>query len=465
MIPIPEVIGVDSMTVFRRLFLVIFLCGGHLAYAEAPPKPLKAERIIEKLSLLLRGRSASLQEKIDFKAAIEREPADFDKTYRNLIHNFMKDPGYAKAIALQHSMWWRIPDGTVARHAGVIVAENRPYREIYQRDYLFVDGDMSDIYAQYNVQTLADLPFNSPTPVFVPLAPQEARFRGLFSSPEFLKTYPDTSTNKNRKRSSQVFRIAFCETLQNVMAKAPAARLIEEGHGKNPDCIGCHRRLDPMARFFDRWLPPLPMGEFAVYEPNAKALGAVKLGGDGGIDRAIDGVADADVGKIVVAQPEFAACVGKQAWRFAFGSQVALDNQMAQRLATRYSENERLNPVIEEVLMHPYFWSEAEVPALHYDDVKGLLANCGTCHARASVTRFDPTAYPFLADADRNAELLGRMWKAINARPNVRPMPESPQPRLPLETIETLRSWIINGAQSDVGTRTLSDEQVEAILE
>lgn len=446
----------------RLIVFLLALTGAVMVYAS--PSPLNSERLIEKLSIQLRGRMASASEKSAFKAAIEAQPDQFTAIYSELIDQWMKDPGYARSIAQLHSVWWRVPIGHAAQHAGEVVAQNRSYREIYQRDYIYVDGASSGPYLQLGVETLTDLPLDSLYPVYVPLAPQEKRFRGFFSSLEFLLTYPDTDTNRNRKRSSQVFRIAFCETLQNLKSnRSHLAMTLEDEHGRNPDCLGCHRRLDPMARFFDQWRPPV--GDLPSYDPLQLSRGTVHLGGTFGMDREISGVADSNLGAIVVDQPEFAACVARLAWQYVFGTSVAVQPEQLHILVDRYRSSERMSPVVKDVLLHPYFWSEAEAPPLHYADVKDLLKNCGTCHASSQQTQFNPDSYPFRSDSHDNAMLLKRIWLAINHLPGAKPMPAPPQPRLPIESIEMLRNWLSRGAESEPGRATLTDEQLEAILQ
>ncbi len=430
--------------------------------------PLAPERLLDKLSLQLRGRFATPSEKQEFKAELQHDPEHFLDLYGSWIDRWLEDPAYAKQIAQLHKVWWRVPAETTAQLAGDVVAQNRPYSEIYVRDYLYADATTSSAYQALGAKTLADLPFDSPEPVYVPLAPEETRFRGFFASLEFLSTYPDTDTNKNRKRSSQVFRIGFCETLQNVGAKAFTPALSElppDPHGTNPDCIGCHRRLDPMARFFDRWRPALMMGGLPAFDQEQAAQGQVHVGGPLGMDRGLPGVTDAALGAIVVKQPEFAGCVAKLAWQYAFGSSVAMQQADLNDLTQLYQGTERMNPLVKKVLLHPYFWSDAEIPPLRFEDIKPALKNCGSCHANARGTRFDPEHYPFRADPAANVSLLKRIWKSVNRYPGVRPMPELPQPRLPIETLDALRSWISRGAELEAGHPTLTPEDVEAILE
>ncbi len=445
------------------LLLLLYFCEPLMAQS---PRPLPPDRLLDKLSTLLRGKLASPAEKRAFASSVEADPTHFMSVYRAQIEQWMQDPRYANTIADLHRVWWRVPGGTVAALAGEIVAQDRPYPEIYDRDYLYLDGDTSRVYQPYGVETLQDLPLDAARPVYISLAPEERRFRGFFSSLEFLVTYPDTLTNKNRKRSSQVFRIAFCETLQNLGANTfHPQSLDQDPHGSDPSCIGCHRRLDPMARFFDQWRPPGMAGLPPDFDSGEAASGAIHLGGLLGMDRQFPGQRDGALGKLVVAQPEFASCVSRLAWQYVFGTNVAIDAKSLQTLTDQYKSTQRFNPLVTSVLENPYFWSQVEAPPLRYQDVAPLLKNCAFCHARSSRTRFDPSAYPFRADAEENFELLQRIWFAVNHLPGARPMPEAPQPKLPVESLDALRNWISRGAEAAPGQATLNDAQVEAILQ
>ena len=142
-----------------------------------------------------------------------------------------------------------------------------------------------------------------------------------------------------------------------------------------------------------------------------------------------------------------------------------MDPQTLIGLQQTFQSSQRFNPLVLSVLQNPYFWSQEEAPPLRYMDVAPLLQNCGSCHVRSRVTPFDPKIYPFRTDPDENFALLQKIWLAINHLPGARPMPEAPQPKLPVETLDALRNWISRGAEAAPGTATLNDLQVEAILQ
>lgn len=434
--------------------------------------PLPPTQLVNKIALTLTGKPASESEIVAFRTLVQASPAQFMKYYENLVQSYLKRKEYADVMERQHAFWWHLPGGSSAKHAGFVVSSDSPYREIFVRDYIFVDASSAANYSAFDIKTTGGMPTDPGVFQKVFLNPDEKRFRGLFGTPEFLATYPDTLSNKNRKRSSQAFRIGFCEALANIKDEPGklhernlGLRFDDDDHGHNPDCIGCHRRLDPMARFFDQWLPPRIDGALPEYDGSRPSAGTVFLGGRNGMTRGIAGIADADLGAIVVAQPEFNRCVAKLAWQFIFGSDVPLDAESADSLTKLFSESGRFNTVVFNALLHPYFWSDEEPPPLGYEYVKEQFRDCGGCHVYSAKVPFDPDKYPFATDRKENFQLIKRIWGALNHSPGLRPMPEAPRPKLEPEQLDVLRSWIAQGAHDEGGNRSLLDSEIEEIFE
>ena len=431
---------------------------------SAADTPLPPAQLLQKLAMVLKGRSAEAADVLAFSQQLQTHPEAFSRIYGQWIARYQQSSEYATRLDQLHSVWWRIPAGNLTKHAAYVITHDQPYDEIFSRDYIFVDQLDSELYAGLMVQTLADLPHTPGPAQRIPLAPNESRFRGLLSSPEFLQVYPDTTTNVNRKRSSQVFRIAFCETLQNTLDSAPAAVDSGDAHGSSPNCMGCHRRLDPMARFFDQWRPALVAGDFPEYDPTQPSRGSVLLGA-AGLERRMDGQADSELGRIVIQQPEFGKCTAKLAWQLVFGQDVALDAPTLKALEASFQSSHRFNILVQKALEQPFFWGQVEAPTLSYSDVQTHFMGCAGCHQGSGGTNFDPNTYPFRPDAESNAQLLQKIWGAINHRAGLRPMPESPRPQLPQENLQSIRAWIANGASDLRGQPSLNDQQVEEILQ
>ncbi len=449
----------------RKLWwgLVTFVCSS-LASAD----PLPPERVVNRVSITMTGKIAGVAQVETFKRDIAAR--GYSEAYRRLVRGYFNDPGYAKSMEQLHSTFWRIDEPAPSKHAAFVVTQDRPYDEIYSRDYIYADLSAGTVYQSLDAKVVGDFPLNPGVWQRVPLEAGEPRFRGFFSSPEFLRVYPDTPSNVNRKRSNQVFRIAFCQTLTNTpfagsFNHPTLAGLAPDDHGTNPECIGCHRRLDPMARFMDHWLPPTVDGLYAEYDPDRPSLGTVHLGGPIGMDRSYRGAGDGELGKIIIKQPEYQSCVADLAWSWAFGRAVPLDDSTRADLVSVFAKTRRFNAVALSVLEHPYFWSDLEAPAINYASVRPLLAVCAGCHAESDKTQFDPAVYPFVADGAANFRLLKSVWGAINHDTRYKPMPLPPRPKLAAETLDTIRGWIVRGARDDHGSSTLTDDQIEEILQ
>ncbi len=434
--------------------------------ALGAPRALKTEVVLQKLTMVLWGEAASSQMTNDFRKLVQKD--GFDAAYRHQIAAMMADKRYWERVSRYHTLFWQVDSRELQEVAAFILGGNRPYRELYLRDYLYIDADGLSIYRLYGADTITPYPAPGQGYTQVFLAPSETRFRGLFGSPEFLRKFPDTPTNKNRKRSSHAFRIGFCETLTNPDAakdvEFPEDSLLEGQHGSNPDCIGCHRRLDPMARFFDNWQPPIFDGNYAEFDNSYKADGSIHLGGLLGMDRSFPGIGTGDLGAIVINQPEFRSCVAKLAWQMVFDQEVPFTGEDRTALEQTYLSTERYNDLITQVLMNPYFWSDVAPPSLKFNDVSSSLKICAGCHARNNRFKFDPAQYPFASDPVQNAAMLKKIFASIVHSEGALAMPPQPIPKLDDLAIKGLSSWIQAGARGDSDQPTLTDEQIEEIL-
>jgi hypothetical protein len=450
---------------FISTILVTFGLIASNAASAAEPAPLSARTLANKLAFVTVGHPASPAEITRFEREIAENSGGFTGAYNDLISRYLADSDYAHAVERSHTVWWRLSTGSAAQHAAYVVTHNLPYSEVYSRNYLYTDGSMTTIYDQMGAKVLGDLPDQPGDFRKLPLMSDEPRFRGFFGSPEFLRIYPDTESNVNRKRANQVFRIAFCETVSNASAVAPPVETFADEHGQNPDCMGCHRRLDPVARFFDRWRPPTLDGFYAEYDPTRADAGKVFLGGPIGMERSIDGIGDGGLGAIIVRQPEFGQCVANLAWNFVFGKEVVLDAATKAKLVAEYDRSKQFNPMVIAALKHQYFWSDAEIPSVKFDSVSPLLTTCAQCHVNSSMTRFDPANYPFRTDPTENFAFLRRFWGAVNRYSGYRPMPDLPRPKLDQDALDLMRSWILAGARDIRDNVTLTEVQIEELLQ
>jgi hypothetical protein len=360
-------------------------------------------------------------------------------------------------IEAANAVWWRIPQGgpstRLARH---VVTLDRPYDELLVKDYAYLDGEEAQFAAQQGLMTDAAMPGAGDDYTEVPLAAAEWRYRSVFSNRDFLDTFPDTPTNRNRKRANQVFHSFLCETL------APAAnthKKDDDPHGSDPACIGCHYRLDPMARFFDHWRPPVVAGLSTYFDPTPTAAGALVWAPG----QQVAGAGESDLGAILKDRPEWRQCVARRSWEFVYGAGTRLDPETLAKVTSDFEASGRkLKAAVRAAVLHPYFWSTAEPAPTNFADVSTVVKQCG-CHNR-QVPHLGPDTFPFDPDRAVNAQTIKRLWHAVNGHTGYKRMPPDPRPALPGEHIAILRDWIQNGARDAALAPTLTDAEIEEIL-
>jgi len=444
--------------------LALFVTLGSGASRAAEPTPLPAAEALQKLSLKVRRTSPTPGETAAFRADAAGGTEAFLRAYTERLDRYLASPEFVTTVEQFHAVWWRVPFGESTKLAAYIVGNDRPYREILARDYLFVDGRLAPFYAQQGVKVETPLPDAPGDYQAVRLSADEPRFRSILGSLDFLNQFPDTATNKNRKRASHVFRAFLCETLSNATPEEHFTR-DDDDHANNPDCLGCHVRLDPMARFFDGWRPPVTGGTVTWFDPAEPSSGAVVVR-DGGAWSSHPGAGDGELGRLLLGLPQTEACFADKAWELAHGVSVRLDAESRARLVASYRDRGTFKALLREAFLHPYFWSTEEPTPVNYADVKPMVQTCKSCHApgRPRQPNFDADNYPWRADPAENAAVLRKVFGALAGNPAYRRMPPAPIPALPQESLQRMREWIMGGALDARLSPTLTDAQIEEIL-
>jgi hypothetical protein len=457
------------------VFSLLFTCCP--AFAE---EPLPAHTLLQKLSLKLRGSSPSAEELAAFKEQTEREPGRFPEILAEEVQRYMASPRFRDVVENMHAVWWRLPRRETTYLAGEIVQNDRPYFEIFNKNYLLLDGATARDYIESSIGTEGPLPTVPGDWRKVRLAEDETRFRSILSGIDVLNQFPDTPTNKNRARSNYIFKTFLCETLaptppgeftpwETSHEEASAFARLGDEHGTNPDCIGCHYRLDPMARFFDHWRPPLPNKVGTWFDPSQEAKGKAIIRESDGTTRAYEGTAESALALILREDPKVKRCVVNKAWEFVFGTAVKIPEETESQLVAKFESRQNFKELLAAVVQHPYFWSTEEAPPLKFEDVKAAFGSCADvmCHRPDGNTspKFDPQAYPFRADAEANFRLVKDIWSAINHKSGYSPMPKKPRPKLPPDVLSKIKDWISAGAFDGQSNATLSETQIQEVLD
>jgi hypothetical protein len=444
--------------------------------SSAPAKaqqPLAARPLLQRLSLKLRGRSPTAAEVAAFEQRVAVDPGGFQGAYDATVRAYLASPEFRDVIEDFHAVWWRMGKRESTRLAATIVTEDRSYLEIFSRDWTLLDGDTANVYEYAGIRTEVPLPTEGGDWRVVRLADDEPRFRSVLSGLDLLNRFPDTPTNRNRARASHVFRTFLCETLApptdaaHLAPVGPVGPVASDGddeHGTNPDCIGCHYRLDPLARFFDHWRPVLPSSGGTWYDAAEPAQGSLIVRENGADARHYDGTGESALGRALAAEPQVRRCIAKKAWELAFGPGVKLPSEAEAHLVAAFDQRHSFKDLLTETLRHPWFWSTEEPPPLRFADMSSEFRQCGCHHPDSGITRFDPLRYPFDPDPARNTALLQRIWRAVSYRSGYRPMPDAPRPQLPSDALARMKEWISAGAFDDTLQPTLTDDQAQEVL-
>jgi hypothetical protein len=450
---------------FKNLLLLLPLWTLATASAQAAT-PLPPAPVLNKISLIIRGRAPLRAESEAFSRAAAGDEAAFLKAYGERLDAYFRDPGFANQVEAYHQVWWHMPSGESTHLASYIVTQDRPYREIFVKDYLYLAG--GNVLSNFNYVSVAPLTA-TPLPALgesyqvIRLSPDEPRFRSIFSNIDFLQRFPDTATNSNRKRANHIFRTFLCENLTNVVL--PGAKIPVSGpHGSSPECLGCHTRLDPMARFFDQW-PPYDQDQLMSHDGSRPAIGSLVVKGPDGSAQATTGTTESALGVFLSQSPQVQQCLVQKIWEFAAGPNTRLEDSAKAELVATLQRTGSFKSTLKQAFLHPYLWSTEAPSPLNFADVAPSLQGCATCHAKEQAPFFDAEHYPFSQNPDENRTLLRRIYgAATNVAGYVR-MPPGTQPSLPSESLAKLRDWIGAGALDAHLQATINDADSKEILD
>ncbi|RYZ55072.1 MAG: DUF1585 domain-containing protein, partial [Proteobacteria bacterium] len=156
-------------------------------------------------------------------------------------------------------------------------------------------------------------------------------------------------TNGRRAKANRAYETFLCRKF-TVPEGAQA-----DPSDSNPDltkrayCAYCHRSLEPMAAFFNRW-PDTGSTNFA-YDSNKAINDTGRFNGD-------TGTGAAALGQIMAQSDEFQDCSMKRAFEFANGrkmTEVELVNHGADYKSTLESSNMNLRTLIKKLVLSPEF--------------------------------------------------------------------------------------------------------------
>ena len=139
-----------------------------------------------------------------------------------------------------------------------MVRNNRPATEIVTARYRLVNPYTARVFgvtpAFKNANDLSEFA-EVQIPKLHEYAPGQSEYAGVLTTTSFLYRYPNTESNRNRKRARYFFQhfLGF-----DIMQSVPRLDLstidfAADPWRKNPVCTGCHATLDPVAGAFQNW--------------------------------------------------------------------------------------------------------------------------------------------------------------------------------------------------------------------
>ncbi|WP_416396532.1 DUF1588 domain-containing protein [Allohahella sp. A8] len=167
-----------------------------------------------------------------------------------------------------------------------VVRKNKPFTEILTADYTVVNAYSARVFGYdpdslgfATIDTAARKPFKTfdqlPAGLqsyarYDPTDFREVRVSiqggsksgtalphaGILTMPMFLNRFPTTNTNLNRHRSRMVFEIFLDTDILQIPGSREAAAVDESSASPtltNPDCVVCHKVMDPVASLFQNW--------------------------------------------------------------------------------------------------------------------------------------------------------------------------------------------------------------------
>ena len=88
---------------------------------------------------------------------------------------------------------------------------------------------------------------------FLPAKMGDIPLSGVLTSEIFLERYPTNASNKNRTRANKVFKYFLDENIGASLVNGFKSEGYKYPTLEDPNCTGCHNRMDPVASAFRNW--------------------------------------------------------------------------------------------------------------------------------------------------------------------------------------------------------------------
>lgn len=317
----------------------------------------------------------------------------------------------------------------------------------------------------------------------------DARLAGAVTTFRFLQRYTNSTTNRSRKRAAAVFNIFLCDEMRPVIVSTekddrealaqafavkrtpggPSAHAIaiargkmseEAKHGRDPMCMSCHYKLDPLAKSF------AGIGDVL---PEEGSRGALVFKREDGSMVNIPGNGLGDLGRALVRQPEYARCQVKHFWNWFVGKDVVLKPKRLEELVRKFNEfGRRPNRFVSYLVNQPEFYTlPAAVSPLvrSYRRAEVHLKECSTCHSMSIGP--DPfLPLPIGGSLKNHRQWIDKIAASLDL-PNNGKNAEMPPDwsgwdpgEVKIATVE-LKDWICLGAPDRNGNPTINVKELQ----
>lgn len=226
----------------------------------------------------------------------------------------------------------------------------------------------------------------------------DLRVAGVLTTPEFIKRYVSTGVNKNRRRAAAIFRTMLCNDMiaaipvskegadeEKKLALLGVDEYTEDDivdhvkglqvHGQNPECMKCHRQLDPLGELF---------GFIGDTLPTQPSPGALVFKSESGGEINIQNLKGlGDLSAALSQQEDYLACQVRHFWKWVYGGNQMLNPKQEVILVGKFKEVQ-LKPkdFVKYLVDQPGFYeaktySEAQI--VTFGAFK-TLKKCQSCH-------------------------------------------------------------------------------------
>lgn len=431
----------------------------------AAPQSLSDIAWFRKISLHLRGHEPSAAEYADFKQARAQNRAR--EWVLTKTDEMLGSEAYARQMTLRMMEHFRL--GLVSEFGGALdrlpfdASSEKCHRQAERNlpwDDLWLDsvyrtnlrpGDDAP-YATMGVKPIADL---------VSFPRGDDRVAGLITTRKFIDRYQNSSLNKSRRRAAAIFRIFLCDDMMPVIPPEGGGRderlddafpdqadphvreLLEElarsnndVHGRQPACMSCHSKLDPMGRTFQ--------GVGMALHPRPFKGQLVFKGDDGRqVNEPVSGLGS--LMAALVRQPEYRSCQVRFFWKEFVGQDYPLDGKTLNELGNGFDAvGRRTNDFVRLLVQRPEFRTNPDTLPVTWESIQPHLKRCDTCHTvMGHIPDFGTSAtIGFSGSKEEHKQWIEAMHDRLN-RPDGDPkkMPRKAGEWNP-EVLQAIKKWV-----------------------